>query len=236
MNSLFDRYSWRARVIPVYITAMPAVLALVAWLPQSLALPTGAITTIVLVPLAYLASQVGADFGKRLEKHLWLMWDGPPTTRFLRHANDEFNAVTREKLFAKLRSIGLDIPSEDCQERNPRGADTLLEACTSETIRRTRNRERFPLVHQGLTDYGFRRNLLGLKPFGLALSIVAELVCLWRVIVGWGSQEVIAIAMGALVVSLLLLVIWVFLVKERWVAASADRYARYLLEATLELE
>ena len=236
MNSLFDRYSWRARVIPVYVTAMPVVLALVVWLPQSLALPTGAITTVVFVPLAFLSSQVGADFGKRLEKRLWQMWDGPPTTRFLRRSNTEFNAITRGKLYTKLRSIGLDIPSEGCQERNPRAADTLLEACTLEIIRRTRNREQFPLVYQGLTDYGFRRNLLGLKPFGLALSIVAVLVCLWRISTVWGSQEVIATAMGALVVSVSLLVIWVFLVKEMWVATSADRYARYLLEAALELE
>ena len=199
MDSLFDRYSWRARVIPVYITAMPVVLALVVWLPHSLALPTGAITTIVLVPLAFLASQVGADFGKRLEKRLWLMWDGPTTTRFLRHSNTEFNAVTRDKVHTKLRSIDLDIPSEGCQERNRRAGDTLLEACTLELIRRTRNREQFPLVHQGLTDYGFRRNLLGLKPYGLALSIVAILVCLWRILTVWGSQEVISTAIGALV-------------------------------------
>ena len=168
MGSLFDRYTWQARAFPVYITIAPASLGLAAIVPQGLDLPVGAAAAIVFGPLAFLAGQVGADFGKRLEKPLWMKWDGPPTTRFLRHSNAEFNRVTREQVHTKLRHLGLNVPSEKDQQADPHAADEHWEACTEELIRRTRDRRRFPLVFKGLTEYGFRRNLLGLKTFRLA--------------------------------------------------------------------
>ena len=236
MRSVFDRYSLQARVFPVYITISPIILGLAAILPQGLDLPLGVATAIVFVPLAFLASQVGADFGKRLEKPLWIKWGGPPTTRFLRHSNGEFNRVTRQLLHTKLRSLGLHVPSADDQQRDLKAADAHWEACTEVLIRRTRDHKRFPLVYQGLTEYGFRRNLLGLKPFGLTLSIVALLACPWKAWDGWVNQETIAVPVGAVLLSLSLFVTWVVWVKERTVAISANRYARFLLEAAQELE
>ncbi len=35
----------------------------------------------------------------------------------------------------------------------------------------TRDRGRFPLVFQAMYDYGFRRNLWGLKPWGLTFAL-----------------------------------------------------------------
>ena len=236
MCSVFDRYNRQARVFPVYMTISPIILALAAILPHGLDLPLGAAAAIVFIPLAFLAGQVGADFGKRLEKPLWLQWDGPPTTRFLRHLNTEFNEVTRNRLHTKLRSLGLNVPSAEHQQRDPQTADVHWEACTEELIRRTRDRRRFPLVFKGLIEYGFQRNLLGLKPFGLPLSIVALLACSWKVWAGWGDQGAVAVAVGAALLSLSLLAIWIVWVRERTVAISANRYARFLLEAAQEME
>ena len=235
MSSVFDRYTWQARAFPVYITISPIILGLAAILPQGLDLPVGAAAAIVFGPLAFLAGQVGADFGKRLEKSLWTKWGGPPTTRFLRHSNAEFNRVTREQVHTKLRQLGLKIPSEKDQQVDPRVADEHWEACTEELIRRTRDRKRFPLVFKSLTEYGFRRNLLGLKPFGLLLAIAALLVCIWQMRAGWGIQEQIAVPVGAALLSLSLLTTWTFWMRERTVAISANRYARFLLEAAQEL-
>ena len=236
MSSVFDRYNRQARVFPVYVTISPIILALAVILPSGLDLPLGAAAAIVFIPLAFLAGQVGADFGKRLEKCLWRQWGGPPTTRFLRHSNAEFNLMTRKRVHSKLRSFGLNVPSADEQQRDPQTADVHWEACTEELIRRTRGRKQFPLVFKGLTEYGFRRNLLGLKPFGLPLSIGASLGCLWKVWASWGSQEAVGVPVGAALLSLALLAVWVVWVRESTVAISANRYARFLLESAQELE
>ena len=236
MRSVFDHYSWHARVFPVYVTISPIILTLSAILPDGLDLPLGATAAIVFVPLSFLTGQVGADFGKRLEKRLWIQWNGPPTTRFLRHSNAEFNVITRQRVHMKFHSLGFRVPSADDQRRNPQAADAHWEACTEELIRRTRDRGKFPLVFKGLTEYGFRRNLLGLKRLGLPLSIMALLGCLWKVWASWGNQEAVAVAVGATLLALSLLVVWIFWLTEEVVAISANRYARFLLEAAQELE
>ncbi len=111
MEIKFDTYSFRARVLPVYLTLAPVVLLLAAAVPEGLWLPIGGAAALVFAPISFLLSQVGADFGKRLEKSLWTNWGGPPTTRFLRHGNHEFNEVTRGRVHAKLRQLRLHVPS-----------------------------------------------------------------------------------------------------------------------------
>jgi hypothetical protein len=218
------------------MTIAPIALALAAVLPRGLDLPLGGAAAVVFVPIAFLAGQLGADFGKRLEKRLWRQWGGAPTTRFLRHSNHEFNQITRERVHEKLRELGLHVPSTDEQERDPPAADVHYESCTEELIRRTRDSARFPLVFKGLTDYGFRRNLLGLKPLGLPISIVAFLACVLSAWVGWDMQKPPAVAVGAALLTAGLLLSWVVWVNEKTVGLAANRYARFLLEAALEQE
>src|SRR3972149_7038713 len=182
MDIKVDSYSMRARVLPVYLTFTPIVLVLASVLPEGLNLPLGGAAALVLVPLAFFAGQLGADFGKKLEKRIWSQWGGPPTTRFLRHSNHEFNRVTRERGHEKLRGFGLHVPTKDDQDQDPRAADEHFESCTEELIRRTRYTSRFPLVFKGLTEYGFRRNLLGLKPLALSVAAVALIASGWSVV------------------------------------------------------
>ena len=70
METRFDIYSFRARVLPVYLTLAPVALLLAALVPGGLKLPLGGAAALVFVPISFLLSQVGADFGKRLEKGL----------------------------------------------------------------------------------------------------------------------------------------------------------------------
>lgn len=187
--------------------------------------------------MSFLLSQIGADFGKRLEARLWASWGGSPTTRFLRHGNYEFNEVTRGRIHGKLRQLGLHVPTSEEQEQNQRAADMHYQSCTEELIRRTRDIKRFPLVFKGLTEYGFRRNLLGLKVFGVFLTFLSTAGSAWATYTAWNATtELAAVSLVAGLVSAGLLVAWLVWVTERTVKLSADRYARFLLEATLEQE
>lgn len=235
MDLKLDRYSWRARVLPVYITIAPVALALAAVLPEGLDLPLGGATAVVFMPLAFLAGQLGADFGKRLETRLWRRWGGAPTTRFLRHSDPEFNQVTRQRVHDKLRALGLHVPSLEEQKGGARAADVHYTSCAEELIRKTRNAVQFPLVFKGLTEYGFRRNLLGLKPLGVPIAVLALLTCLWRAVAGWGAVNPPAVATGAALLTAGLLVSWVAWVTEKTVRIAANRYARFLLEAALDM-
>lgn len=236
MEIKFDKYSRRARVLPVYLTLAPAVLLLAAVVPEGLQLPMGGAAAVVFVPISFFLSQVGADFGKRLESRLWRGWGGPPTTRFLRHGNHEFNEVTRGRVHDKLRSIGLKVPTREEQEQDYVAADKCYESCTEELIRRTRDQNKFPLVFKGLVEYGFRRNLLGLKTFGVVLSVASLAGAVWFTYSAWSQDEIpgVPLVVGLIIAGLLLA--WVAWVTERTVKLAANRYARFILEAALEQE
>lgn len=236
MEIKFDSYSRRARVLPVYLTIAPVALVLAAVLPDGLNLPLGGAAALVFVPLAFFAGQLGADFGKQLEKRLWREWGGPPTTRFLRHSNREFNKVTRERVHEKLRTLGLHVPTKDELEKDPCAADEHYESCTEELIRRTRDTSRFPLVFKGLTEYGFRRNLLGLKPFALPVAAVSLMTCGWSILHAWDPLKTPAVAVVAGLLTSGLLLSWCVWVTGKTVRLAADRYARFLLEAALDQE
>ena len=130
MDFKLDRYTWGARVLPVYLTAAPAMLAVAATLPEGLNLALAGASGIVFLPLSYFMSQVASDFGKRLEPALWDSWDGPPTTRFLRHDNEEFNPATRARIHAQLRALGLGVPTaEEEKASRERALEFLWLGC-----------------------------------------------------------------------------------------------------------
>ena len=237
MGIKFDTYSFRARVLPVYLTLAPVVLLLAAVVPEGLKLPIGGAAALVFTPISFFLSQIGADFGKCLEKSLWTKWGGPPTTRFLRHGNHEFNEVTRGRVHAKLHQLELHVPTREEQEQDQCAADTHYQSCTEDLIRRTRDTRKFPLVFKGLTEYGFRRNLLGLKVFGVSLTVVGLVGSAWSTYTGWtATNELPAVALVAGLISAGLLLAWLVWVTKRTVKLSDDRYARFILEAALEQE
>lgn len=237
MQIKFDSYTWRARVLPVYLTIAPVVLVIAATLPEGLKLLLAGASAVVFVPLSYFLSQVGSDFGKQLEPALWKSWGGPPTTRFLRHDNDEFNPATRERVHERLRSLGLDSPTADQEKADEPRALELYASAVDELRRLTRDTARFPLVYKGNAEYGFRRNMLGLKPFGVTLTLVAIAGTGWALLHEWRVASVLAQVPA--VISLLtagFLLAWLVGVRPAAVRITADRYARYLLEAALDLD
>ena len=237
MNVHLDRYTWHARTLPIYFACTPLVLALAAILPEALTWSLGGTSSLVLVPISYFLSQVSADAGKRLEAELWASWGGPPTTRLLRHGNTELNATTRARVHASLRKLGLEIPSPTEQVSNPDRAIELYASATDELRRLTRDRQRFALVFQGNVGYGFRRNLLGMKATGVCLASFCLVVSAYAVWYEWASAGSLAfVPTVCFVIIGLILLGWLLRVSPAAVKLTADRYARYLLEAARDLE
>ena len=237
MDFKFDSYTWRARVLPVYLTAAPAVMVISATLPEGLNLPIAGASAIVFMPLSYFMSQVASDFGKKLEPTLWRSWGGPPTTRFLCHDNDEFHPETRDRVHIRLRDLGLEIPTSKQEKANRSRAIDLYDSAVDELRRLTRDTKLFPLVYKGNTEYGFRRNLLGLKKIGLGVAIAALSISGWTLWHGWNTGSgILPVPSVSALLTACLVVGWLIGVRPASVRITADRYARYLLEATLDLE
>ena len=125
------------------------MLAVAATLPEGLNLPLAGASAIVFLPLSYFMSQVASDFGKRLEPALWDSWGGPPTTRFLRHDNEEFNPVTRARVHAQLWALGLRVPTVEEEKADRPRALQLYASTVDELCRLTRDNGTFCARLQG---------------------------------------------------------------------------------------
>ena len=234
MNTGFDAYSFLARILPGYITATP-ILLLVLLAPYGVSLSFA--SAAFLFPIIYFIShQIGGECGKRKEVAMWEKWDGPPTTRFLRHSNEEFDSDIRGMVHARLRKIGLYVPSAEEEEADSNGADSAYGRCTYMLRALTRQADQFPLVFRSLASYGFYRNLFGLRLLGIASALVSVAVCIaYGVVQPLSTEGVISLSVvGA--ADIVLLGIWVFRLGERTVKRAAEEYARFLLEAALTLD
>jgi hypothetical protein len=101
-------------------------------------------------------------------------------------------------------------------------------------ISRTRGHAEFPLIFVENCHYGFRRNLLGLRPWGMriaAASAVAAALGLVLAVVNVIDLSAILL-IGVVAVSLVAFVLWQHVVTSAWVKRAAEAYAERLLEAT----
>src|SRR5437867_2641219 len=105
LQSGFDRYTLRARLLPALIVVLPVGLSVAAWFPSRFpgwGILAGMITA---GGFAALLAQLARDQGKKKESDLFAVWGGCPTTRMLRHCDTSLNSVSRARFHKKLKSL-----------------------------------------------------------------------------------------------------------------------------------
>jgi hypothetical protein len=144
------------------------------------------------------------------------------------------NPVLLARRHRKLETLmGESLPTEQEEQADRTAADQAYEAAVRFLIQRTRSRETFPLVFTENRNYGFRRNMLGLRPWGRRISAATAAVALGAligVLFGWINLAAIPLV-GVLLTSVTLLIIWSRTVTPEWVRRAAEAYAERLLES-----
>jgi len=230
-----DEYSLKARAFPAFLAILPLVAILFPYLSLrsfflGIAAPLGG-TAIA----AFLLAQLGRDAGKLKEPKLFESWGGPPTTAALRHRNSGENRLIRERRHRLLERMSKDIllPSLEAEASDPSAADEVYEAVTKILIQRTRDKKKYSLLFAELINYGFRRNLLGLKPRGISLLVAALAFQLARVLVlrSYTTSDLVLF-----VLELFSTVVWCFVVTPNWVRLAAEAYSSRLFDTLDQVE
>lgn len=243
-GSYFDDYARKARLYPALLTLLPALVTLAGWYPGSI---TGAgpvaITMVGAAGVFFFLATLARSAGRRAELRLLKKWGGWPSTLFLRHRSDEIPTATRDRYHRFLKQQGHELPTVAEEARSPDKADGAYASAVRWLKEQPLARES-RMVRRENAEYGFRRNLRGLKPMGV-------LVCVFS-IVGWGAAAVLMpssahytfpqtlvsqvpfSAAVALAFDLASLVAWVSVVRDPWVREAGDNYAVALL-ATCDL-
>lgn len=231
LSNVFDGYTRRARLAPAFIAALPVSMICIAVIPNFanwhklwlLALSSGAIGLI---------GQMVREKGRKVQPQLWQSWGGPPTTQALRH-----RSATNSRLLARRHQqlallLGEEMPSRRQEAGNPNKADQVYEMAVRYLISRTRDTTAFRLIFLENCQYGFRRNMLGMRRVGLFLSTSACIATLGFAVESlhglpiWRTGFTLVAA-----ASLILTLVWWRVVNPDWVQAAARNYAERLLDS-----
>lgn len=248
----FDDYNRKARLTPALLVGLPIALIALALFPDKVWSWGGVISLLAWFGVLRLLAQLARDMGKAKEDELYTAWGGKPTTCLLRYRNAQ-NKVELARWHSKLRDLtSQQLPSQSEELAEPDMADQIYDTCVRFLITKTRDHSKFSLLYEENCNYGFRRNLLGMKPLGIITSFLGTLflasqcalsIGLFRIFVEWlaGSSTQIQkslhfadcppTTLAYLLINLFLLAAWLLLINSAWVKSAADVYAARLLES-----
>lgn len=231
-------YTWYARTAPMLLALVPLGVGVAVWFPET---TWERISAIVLAPavLAIVLGEKGRDRGRRLQTALWSSWGGPLITQYLRHRDATINKLLKGEYHKKLAWLlpNITIPSEADEADDPASADQVYDACAQHIVVVVRDPKRFPLVFKENRSYGFRRNVWGIKPLGIAFSLAGLAAALiWASLHRADLEFLVLDRTISSLVCATLVVFWVFLVTRSWVRIPNDAYARRTLEGIPQME
>ena len=176
-----DAYTVRARIYPPLLALLPLIVFGIVWFGHNPELSPGLLSILVICGGTYLLSQLGRDAGKRKEAELFRKWGGMPSIRLLRYSQSE-NKTSRTALPCSPLSTllpKLKLPEEKEETDNPARADEAYATACRYLRENTRNKHEFHVLHEENANYGFRRNLWGLKPVGIGVACLMVGLPIW---------------------------------------------------------
>ena len=240
----FDNYTIKARIQPIFVVMLPLGILLFVLMPGESLSVSSLLGIIVICGGTSLLSQIARDRGGNRQPALWDSWGGAPTTRLLRF-RDSPNRITLENWRAKLEKLtGRRLPTEEEEKDNPVVADQHYEAAVHVLRNATYDAKKFSMVFAETINYGFRRNLWGMKPYGIILSTLAT-ICSWGISL-WSMDPtgeswffnlvkypdvIFLMRMVGTIVNTVITAIWLFVIRPEWVRTTAEAYALQLLGA-----
>jgi hypothetical protein len=232
---LFDNYTLKARFYPVVILFIPLVIVGIFYSVEFEKIYLLLTSIGVGGALMYLFSQLGRDQGKMKEKELWKGWGGAPSTQLLRLTDERIDKFTKKRYHNKMLLLcPVDsIPDTEMERYNLAEADQVYIAWSKYLISKTRDAKKFSLLLKDNTSYGFRRNLWGLKWYGIILSLILIVgnYIFWELkLNSWDPLVFPASFQYSTLTLVLIIAFWMFVVTRNWVKVPAFAYAERLCE------
>jgi hypothetical protein len=230
-RSWLDEHDREARLVPALFILAPLLVAAIGLGFADNPLLGAVIGVLSAVGAPILVAKQAANRGRALEKSLFAAWGGPPTTLALVPPADapmgEIHKQRRDRL---ERATDIALPTSSTL--TPTDAETY-QAAVHWLITNTRDHARFPVLWAELKSYGFERNLLGLRPLGLASSAISALLLAAGLVAGALGADVALAPLAILcAVCVAIGLAWWFIPNEQRVRVTADRYAERLLDTT----
>ncbi len=230
----FDKYTCSARIAPALITSLPIIVGSMTvfvkldyhWKAY------GAFTAFILFAVALLGATIARNSGLKAQRKLKEKWGVLPATALLRWRDETINNIIKQSYHQEIsrRWHDLHLPSKAEEEVDKTNADLKYEATIERLIQATRDKNQYPGVFRELINFGFIRNLYGLKCLALFIALAVGLVFLANNYLFSGillTPITALLIFGTIILETLILV---FLVNANAVWLVGQRYGRELLK------
>ena len=234
---LSDRYEIKARLMPALLSCLVAIPSVAALF--SLGIPNwaanlsagGAVAVVLAIGLSYGSSMAG----RKYEAKLWPRWPHDAPTNVWLHPDNSVKSTEQKHVWygAIARLTGLNIAQAamgDDKENLESVIDDAVVALRPQ-FRTVRHLEEGRLLAIHNEDYGFARNLTGLRPIWFTASIIS-------VIVSWAGYFSLDTSLGWGIIAILVLApaILLFFNLPSYVRQRADRYAESFFGVLMALD
>lgn len=174
-DKLFDLisqpYERKARATPGLLAVIPVLTAFLCYYGPKQPLVAAVVGLLASCGAIYALASLARMTGKKREEALIRKWGGRPTTIALRHRDTFLDVVTKQRYHQDIvRKLDIQMPTEQQEQANPDAADQQYMGATRRLIELTRGDKGLLLMEN--INYGFARNMLGLKPVGVAASVL----------------------------------------------------------------
>lgn len=235
----FDTYSLKARVYPSVIVLLPCLLFAIIYITNIEEYYHYLTSFAGIGLLSFVLAQVGRDRGKKKEKELFKHWGGKPTSMILRHSDNYLDVHTKKRFHTKFEEVISDIriPTLEEEQEDLYAADCVYDSCTKYLISKTRDTNKYPLLFKENVNYGFRRNLWGMKAWALTIilgCLIVHAVIATEKFTTFGIPNTTDWLL--LTVLVIVSIFWLFTVNKEWIKVPAFAYAERLHETLHELE
>jgi hypothetical protein len=234
LEALTDSYDRKARLYPALLLISPIIALLIAAISVKYSAMQAFAAGAAACGGAFLLTQLARDAGKKREPQLFEAWGGLPSIAVFRHSDRRFDSITKTRYHVAMASLlkGTKPPTEQQEGADPAAADAVYSAWSNYLRTHTRDQKRFALLFKENINYGYRRNVFGLRPAGVLVCIAVGAIAMLRVWTVYQSTRAIdQMMLAAAIFSMLLLLLWIFRFTDDWVRVPADAYAHRLIEA-----
>ena len=230
--NLSDQYERKARFIPAALSVLPLWTVAVAFGIPILGIVKLLVSYVVFSTLlAVFASHLASAFGNRLQLKMWPDWPhDAPTNRWLHPDDNSTSDQQKNRWYQVIKDlVGLDI-AQAVETGNKHEIRTVINDAVSELRSRLWKSPVGERVRLHNSDYGFARNLTGLRCVWITFAM-ASLVGCWVSNVWQNGSSLLAftstlIAVGTIILGRIL---------PKYTRQKADRYAESFFAAVVDL-
>lgn len=224
-----SRYELNARLKPALLALLPTASVALFWYPGAWSAVSSVVAAGSACGVLFAIAQLARNRGRAAERGLGRDVGRDHTARLLTHSDDTLLAETKARYHAYLRSHDRVLSTVDEERADSEVAFRRARSAVDWLLEHTRTGGGAVLLLDENISYGFQRNLLGLKPFGVGLSAIALVVHVLLLAVAVPEKERFWIGIASCIPLCAFLLGWLFLVTKGAVAEASLAYAQRLL-------